>query len=162
MHRASPWQTRPAEGGFTLVELLIAITVISLVVAIGTSGLREYYERTVVRQAAEVFAADIAVTRSAAIKLRQNVSLVVREDSLAYRIRSDSGTVLRPTRRFNSDSELPLTALDLKLTGDSLTFNSRGVMISPGTREIDVARNERGARIQFNVLGRTRILSNDS
>ena len=155
-------QAKACQAGFTLVEMLIAITVISLILAIGSSGLREYRERTIVRQAAEVLAADIAVTRSAAIKLRQNVSLVLREDSLAYRIRSDSGTVLRPTRRFNTASELPLTKMDLKLTGDSLTFNARGVMISPGTREFDVARNERGARVQFNVLGRTRILSNDS
>jgi hypothetical protein len=40
-----------------------------------------------VRQAAGVVAGDIAVTRSAAIKLRRNVSMVAREDSLAERIR---------------------------------------------------------------------------
>jgi hypothetical protein len=77
-------------------------------------------------------------------------------------IRSDSGVVLRPTRSFATNSELPLTKLDLKLTGDSLTFNSRGILVSGGTREIDVARSNRGMQVQFNALGRTRIVSNDS
>ena len=151
----------PWRRGFTLVEMLIAVTIIGLVLAIGASGLRQYHERIVVREAAAVVAVDIAVTRSAAIKLRRNVSLVAREDSLAYVIRSDSGVVLRPVRTFNTGSELPLTKFDVKLTGDSLTFNSRGILVSSGTREIDVARSNRAMQVQFNALGRTRIVSND-
>ena len=150
------------KGGFTLVEMLIALTLIAVATAIGTSALRAYYETTVSRRAASVIAGDIAVTRSAAVKLGRNVSLVAREDSLSYVIRSDSGTVLYPRRSFDTESELPLTSLDVQLDGDSMTFNPRGIMISGGTRRIDVAVSSRGMRVEFNVLGRTRIVRDGS
>ncbi len=158
--RGRPWwkTETPMKSGFTLVELLIAITILSMTMAIGASALRDYHKNTVTRQAANVIAGDIAVTRSAAIKLRRNVSLVVREESLAYVIRSDSGAVLHPVRSFNTESELPLTKLDLKLDGDSLTFNSRGILVSSGERDFDVTRDDRGMRVEFTVLGRARIV----
>jgi hypothetical protein len=109
-----------------------------------------------------VIAGDIAVARSAAVKLGRNVSLVAREDSLSYVIRSDSGTVLYPRRRFDTESELPLTSLDVQLNGDSMTFNPRGILISGGTRRIDVAVSDRGMGVEFNILGRTRIVRDGS
>ena len=157
---SSPGPT--GRGGFTLVEMLIALTLIAVATAIGASALRTYYETTVSRRAAGVIAGDIAVTRSAAVKLGRNVSLVAREDSLSYVIRSDSGTVLYPRRSFDTESELPLTSLDVQLNGDSMTFNPRGIMISGGTRRIDVAVSSRGMRVEFNVLGRTRIVRDGS
>ena len=150
------------EGGFTLVEMLIALTIIAVTMAIGASALRAYYETTISRRAASVIAGDIAVTRSAAIKLRRNVSLVANEDSLSYVIRSDSGTVLYPRRSFDLGSELPLNSLDVQLDGDSMTFNPRGILISGGTRRIDVARSSRGMRVEFNILGRARIVNDGS
>ncbi len=153
---------RVGKGGFTLVEMLIALTLIAVATAIGTSALRAYYETTVSRRAASVIAGDIAVTRSAAVKLSRNVSLVAREDSLSYVIRSDSGTVLYPRRSFDTESELPLTSLDVQLNGDSMTFNPRGILISGGTRRIAVAVSDRGMRVEFNILGRTRIVRDGS
>ena len=153
---------RVGRGGFTLVEMLIALTLIAVATAIGASALRAYYETTVSRRAASVIAGDIAVTRSAAVKLGRNVSLVAREDSLSYVIRSDSGTVLYPRRSFDTQSELPLTSLDVQLDGDSMTFNPRGILISGGTRRIDVAVSSRGMGVEFNVLGRTRIVRDGS
>jgi prepilin-type N-terminal cleavage/methylation domain-containing protein len=150
------------KGGFTLVELLIALTLIAVAMAISASAFRTYYERTLARRAASVIAADIAVTRSTAIKLGRNVSLVATEDSLSYVIRSDSGTVLYPRRSFDTESELPLTSLDVQLNGDSMTFNPRGIMVSGGARRIDVAVASRGMRVEFNVLGRTRIVQDGS
>jgi prepilin-type N-terminal cleavage/methylation domain-containing protein len=150
------------KSGFTLVEMLIALTLIAVATAISASALRTYYETTTSRRAASVIAGDIAVTRSAAVKLGRNVSLVAREDSLSYVIRSDSGTVLYPRRSFDTESELPLTSLDVQLNGDSMTFNPRGILISGGTRRIDVALSSRGMRVEFNVLGRTRIVKDGS
>lgn len=150
------------KGGFTLVEMLIALTLIAVATAIGASALRSYYQTTISRRAASVIAGDIAVTRSAAVKLGRNVSLVAREDSLSYVIRSDSGTVLYPRRSFDTESELPLTSLDVQLDGDSMTFNPRGILISGGTRRIDVAVSSPGMRVEFNVLGRTRIVRDGS
>ena len=148
---------RVRNDGFTLVEMLIALTLISLALAIGASALRGYRETTIARRAASIIAGDLAVTRSAAIKLRRNVSLVAREDSLSYIIRPEGGSALRPPRLFGTEAELSLNSLNVRLPGDSLTFNSRGILISAGERRIDVGQSSRFLSIEFNLLGRTRI-----
>lgn len=149
-------------AGFTLVEMLIVITVVSLVLAVGASALRTYRETAIVREAARVVASDIAVVRSEAIKHRGNVSLVATEPELSYVIRDGEGDVLRPLRTFGTESDLPLHKLDIRFEGDSVTFNSRGVLVSGGTGEIDVGRADRTLRIEFNALGRHRIVEPDS
>ncbi len=146
---------RVGEGGFTLIEMLIAISILSLVLLVGSESITTLRERTVVDRAAAVVGSDVALTRGLAIRTRSNVSLAANEPAISYEIRDRAGTVFQ-NREFTPDSDLPLTRLDVRFTGDSLTFNSRGLLLGAGGGEIDVFGRTKSLRVVVNALARYR------
>ena len=70
---------RTSEGGFTIVEMLIVVTILSLVALLANTSYRNFRERAILNRAATVVASDMALTRSYAIRERQSVSLVADE-----------------------------------------------------------------------------------
>lgn len=149
---------RGSQSGFTLVELLIGITIMSVVGLIANSSFRTFRERTVLNRAAQVVAADAAMTRTYAIRNRANVSLVADESNQRYEIRDASGTVLK-TRWFDADSDLRLQSLNILNSGDSLTFDARGMLVS-AFGIIDVGTDAGSKRVIINGLGRHRVFTN--
>jgi len=149
---------RSNQGGFTLVELLITITIMSVVGLMANTSFRNFRQRTILNRAAQVVAADAAMTRTYAIRERTNVSLVADEGARTYQIRDASGNVLK-TRWFDADSDLRLDALDVLNSGDSLTFNARG-MLTSAFAVIDVGSTAGSKRVIVNGLGRHRVISN--
>lgn len=158
MDRTMRHPDRERQMGFTLVEALIGITIMSVVALIANTSFRSFRERTILNRAARVVAADAAMTRTFAIRERGNISLVADESNRRYEIRDASGTVLR-TRWFDTDSDLRLDSLDVLNTGDSLTFNSRGMLVS-GFGIIDIGSDAGSRRVVVNGLGRHRVLTN--
>jgi prepilin-type N-terminal cleavage/methylation domain-containing protein len=146
------------QHGFTLVELLITITILSVVGLMANTSFRTFRQKTILNRAARVVAADAAMTRTYAIRQRANVSLVADESTQSYQIRDASGTVLK-TRWFDVDSDLPLDSLDVLNTGDSLTFNARGMLVS-SFAVIDVGSSAGSKRVIVNGLGRHRVVTN--
>ncbi|MGH7540519.1 MAG: GspH/FimT family pseudopilin [Gemmatimonadota bacterium] len=139
--------------GFTVVELAISLATTAILLAIGYGAMRQYAEATTARKVAVQIAADIALTRSHAIQRRENVSLVARETQRDYVVRDLAGTVF--TRRsFGAGSDLVLTSMVVSTAGDSLTFNSRGLLLG-GTGTVTVARGTRAHDVLVNALGRT-------
>lgn len=143
-------------SGFTIVELLIAIIMATVLLSVVYGGYRQFNEALVVKKAASLLGADVALTRSYAIQNRSNVSLVADETARDYAIRDTSGAVLA-RRSFDDESGLPLERFDVKADGDSLTFNARGLMAGGGGVEIDVARGDRVRTLSVNALGRYRV-----
>jgi prepilin-type N-terminal cleavage/methylation domain-containing protein len=146
------------QRGFTLVELLIGITIMSVVGLIANSSFRNFRERTILNRAAQVVAADAAMTRTYAIRNRANVSLVADESNQRYEIRDAAGNVLK-TRWFDAESDIRLGSLDILNTGDSLTFNSRGMLVS-AFGVIDIGTDSGSKRVIVNGLGRHRVITN--
>lgn len=144
--------------GFTLVEMLIALTVFGTLAAMSNTAFRDFRQKTAVNRAARVVAGDAALVRTHAIRNRGNVSLVADESARSYQIRDAGGTVIK-TRQFDRDSDLPLNSLNVRLAGDSLTFNSRG-MLTSAFALIDVASDGASKRVIVNGLGRSRIIVN--
>jgi prepilin-type N-terminal cleavage/methylation domain-containing protein len=149
---------RGNQRGFTLVELLIGITIMSVVGLIANTSFRTFRQRTILNRAAQVVAADAALTRTYAIRQRANISLVADESTQSYQIRDTSGAVLR-TRQFDVDSDLPLDSLNIVNAGDSLTFNARGMLVS-AFGVIDIGSNAGSKRVIVNGLGRHRVVTN--
>lgn len=147
-------RTDPRQAvGFTLIELLIAIVMTGVLLALVYGGYREFNEAMVVKKAGGVLGADVALTRSYAIQRRSNVSLVANEASRNYMIRDTSGAILA-RRSFDNQAALPLQRFDVKTLGDSLTFNSRGLLTAGALIEIDLGRGDRDRTISVNALGR--------
>jgi prepilin-type N-terminal cleavage/methylation domain-containing protein len=149
---------RNNQSGFTLVEVLISLTIVSILVLMSNTAFRNFRQRTILNRAARVVAADAALTRTYAIRGRANVSMVADEANQRYEIRDGSGKVLK-TRQFDGDSDLPLDSLNVRLTGDSLTFNARGMLVTAFAL-IDVGTISGSRTVQVNGLGRYRIVNN--
>jgi prepilin-type N-terminal cleavage/methylation domain-containing protein len=144
---------RSCDHGFTVVELSIALSALAVIAAVSIGAFRQYAEATSARKAAVQIAADVGLTRSFAIQRRANVSLVVDESNLTYVVQDDGGTVLM-RRDFGVGSEMPLSTMVLNTTGDSLTFNSRG-LIAQGAVRFNVGRRDHAQQVDVNALGRT-------
>lgn len=149
---------RGNQRGFTLVELLIGLTIMSVVGLMANTSFRNFRQRTILNRAAQVVAADAAMTRTYAIRARANVSMVADESNQSYQIRDAAGNVLK-TRWFDADSDLRLSDLDIRLAGDSLTFNARGMLVSAFAL-IDVGSDSDSKTVTVNGLGRHRITTN--
>lgn len=146
------------QRGFTLVEMLITLTIMSVVGLIANSSYRDFRHRTILNRAAQVIAADAALTRTYAIRSRANVSMVADESNQSYQIRDAAGNVLK-TRWFDADSDLGLQQLNIRTFGDSLTFNARGMLVSAFAL-IDVGNDSDSKTVVVNGLGRHRIITN--
>lgn len=133
----------------------MALTIVSIVLGVGYSGIRSYREAATVDRAAEAVAGDVRLARSFAIQRRSTVAMVVDEAARSYAIRDESTADTLLERRFDAASELPLTLLDVA-EGNSLTFDPRGVLFAAGTVRIDVGAGERQRSIAVSKLGRTR------
>ena len=147
---------RTSECGFTLVEMLIVVTILSLVSLIANTSFRNFRERATLNRAARVIAADVALTRSYAIRERQNVSLVADEASRTYAIRTAGGDTLA-VRSLDSSTDLAIDSLNVLAAGDSITFNSRGMLLT-AVAQVDVGRASGDRRVQVNGIGRARII----
>lgn len=144
-----------SQGGFTLVELLIVLSIVSLSLLIANNSYIAFRESSTLNRAARVIAADVGLARSYAIRNRTAVALVADEGSASYVVRDASGTVYL-NRAFDVSSEMLLETLDVKLPGDSLVFNSRG-MLSLGSATVEVIRSGGSRQVEFNAVGRWRI-----
>lgn len=151
-------ERRNNQAGFTLVELLIVMSIVSLSMLIANSSYISFRESSALNRAARVVAADVALTRSYAIRNRTAVSLVADEANRSYVVRDEAGNVYL-NRMFDATSDMALETLDLSPSGDSIAFNSRG-MLTLGTATIDVGRSGSSRRVTLNAIGRWRIVNN--
>ena len=147
---------RTSERGFTIVEMLIVVTILSLVSLLANTSFRNFRERAILNRAARVVAADMALTRSLAIRERQNVSLVADEAGRTYVIRTADGDTLA-VRSLVSSTDRPIDSLNVLATGDSITFNSRGLLLTAVAR-VDIGRASGDRQVQVNGVGRSRII----
>lgn len=151
-------ERRSSQGGFTLVELLIVMSIVSLSLLIANTSYVSFRESSALNRAARVVAADVALTRSYAIRNRTAVSLVADETTRSYVIRDESGNVYL-NRVFDAASEMALENLEVSSPGDSIAFNSRG-MLALGAATIDLGRSGSSRRVTLNAIGRWRITTN--
>jgi Tfp pilus assembly protein FimT len=78
------------------------------------------------RRAAQVFARDLALARSMAVRGRENVVVRFDESGLAYEVETASGRELA-NRRFGPDEDVDLDGITIGEAGDSIVFSNRGI-----------------------------------
>lgn len=144
--------------GFTVVELLIVVTIIGFVALVSYPSFRTFRDKATVHRAAELMIADITRTRSQAIKRNENISLVADVNTQSYEIRSVAG-VLLGGRVFDADNDLALSYMDIANVGDSLTFNSRGLLTSALGR-VALSNGRDTVGVIVNMVGTTRMVTN--
>lgn len=149
-----------SRGGFSLLELVIVLVIVGVTLGIGMVGYRSYQEGTAARRAAEVFAMDLSVARSSAVRERRPVTVIFDEANLSYRIQTSEGRVIR-VRDFSPGGEIRVGAISLDLDGDEVVFNGRGIAdLAGASGSLGRARFQAGSgryEVQFNALGTARI-----
>jgi len=114
-------------GGFTLLELTIVLVLTGLVMAIAGLTFSGYFQRSSARRAAQVFARDLSLARSTALRSRSKVVIRFDETNRWYQIVSKESGSQIVRRRFGEDADVALSGINLMIAGDSLVFNVKGV-----------------------------------
>jgi prepilin-type N-terminal cleavage/methylation domain-containing protein len=114
-------------AGFTLIELIVVLSISA--VALTLAGLRfnGYFERIAAEKAALVFAQDLTLARSWAVRTREPVVIRFYESSLWYEVEAQSTATEVARRRFGGNADIDLSGVTLDMAGDSLVFDSRGI-----------------------------------
>jgi prepilin-type N-terminal cleavage/methylation domain-containing protein len=137
-----------SEDAFTLLELLIALTLVGIAVGIGATGFRHFSRSVALDHAADVVQGELARAKMLAVSRREAVGVRL-SSSGRMSLEAADGTVL--SRRDLSRGALRVDRAEIRPRW--FRFNSRG-MASPGS--VYLYRGDRGIRLVSNFLGRVR------
>lgn len=148
-------------GGFTLIELIVVLTLSAVMLGFAGLTVGRYLGRTAARRAAQVFAQDLTRARNFAVRTRTPVVLRFDEAGLEYELVTLDGATDIVRRRFSSSDGVDLSAIELDLDGDSLVFDRRGfadLSGASGTLGMATFRSGQWAYgVSFNGLGASRV-----
>lgn len=149
--------------GFTLLEMIVVLALISVAMGVSVSYFGDFRDRTAARRAADVFVRDLQVARATAMRERNTTSVVFDEVALSYVIRTSANRVVT-TRDFGAAGEVRVQALDLQLTGDSVPFDPRGIATLAGAggslaKAVFRVRNHE-FEVSFSALGAAEVAGN--
>lgn len=136
-------------SGFTLIELMISVTVLIILLSISVPSFTSVFTRMRVEGVANELAADLQYARSESIRLRLDVSLTPDADGLGYQL-LNAGTALKAVRF--------ATGLQIS-TGTAVTFSQlRGMS---NAVSLDLWATGAALRIVTNAMGRVLMCSPD-
>ncbi len=135
--------------GFTLPELLIALTVVSTMLALGWSGVRDFREASALQAAARRVTAQLSLARRLAVNRRETIRFRIVDRDLAL-TEEDGRPLLRVP--VGGPDGLPVDSVDVRPA--TMRFNDRG-QAAPGS--VYLYRGRRSIRVVCNFLGRLRI-----
>lgn len=145
---------RHRNAGFTLIEMLVVMLIISVMTTIAAGRYRTYLDRVGPERAARLIGTYLSLTRGYAIQRRAPVSLVLDTTEHKMWIRSATDTIR--SLELGADSDFRIETLTMGFPGDSISFSSRGVCREcglTGTGVITVAGRDEGYVVTFNALG---------
>lgn len=146
--------------GMTLVEVLVAMTLALVTLTTALTVFSGYLGRTTAQRAAQVFARDLALARSSAVRSREWVFVTFDEVALTYTVRTATGDTV-VSRGFGGSSEVRLDSIDLEIIGDSVGFDAKGVAdLSGAGGPLGFARFAAGGfvyLVSFNSMGASRV-----
>lgn len=157
---------RPLRGaaGFTLLELLIVLVLSGVTLGFASLSLSGYLHRSSAQRAAQVFAQDLSLARSAALRAREPVVIRFFETSRWYTVSVQATGTELARRRFGVNADIDLSGVDLLMGGDSLLFSRRGVAdltsstgTIPGLGEARFASGVTSYTVFFNAMGASRV-----
>lgn len=148
-------------GGFTLIEILIVLTIGAVVITMGTLTFSGYFHRTSARRAAQLFAQDLVAARGFAIRSQEPVVIRFYEPTLWYEVEVQSTSTEIARRRFGANADIDLSGVTLDMAGDSLVFDRRGLADMSGAGgALGTATFSSGAvtyTVSFNGMGASKI-----
>ena len=147
------------EKGFTLIELTVVLILAGVTVGLSIGGLSEYSQRIGAHSAAQLFARDLSLARAQAVRGRESVVIRFSESSRWYSVSTMATGRELIRRRFDVNADIDLAAIDLEITGDTMFFNSRGVLSTLGAQlgTATFSTTTETYAVLFNTLGSSRV-----
>lgn len=150
-----------ARRGFTLLEVVIVLSVSAIVLTLGLVSFGGYFQRIAAERAAQVFAQDLTMARNLAYRSRQTVVIRFYESGLWYEVEVQETAYEVARRRFGASADIDLSAVTLAMAGDSIVFDSRGTADLTGALgPLGTATFSSGAAsytVSFNSMGASKI-----
>jgi prepilin-type N-terminal cleavage/methylation domain-containing protein len=115
-----------SRAGFTLIELVTVLVIAAVGLTYATLAFSGYFQRVNAERAAQLFAQDLALARTVAMRSRERVVIRFYEAGLWYEIEAQASGTKLATRRFGTNADIELSAIGLGMPGDSLVFDRRG------------------------------------
>lgn len=148
-------------AGFTLIELIVVLSIAAVGLTFASVVFRSYFQRVSAERAAQVFAQDLTLARSWAVRSREPVVIRFYEGSLWYEVEAQSTATEVARRRFGVNADIALTGVTLDIAGDTLVFDSRGIAdLSDAGGALGIATFSSGAvtyTVSFNSMGASKI-----
>jgi len=148
-------------GGFTLLELVIVVSVAAIGLTYATLAFGGYFQRVNAERAAQVFAQDLTLARNSAVRARERVVIRFFEVGLWYEVEAQTTGTTLATRRFGTNADIDLTGVALALPGDSVVFDVRGMAdLSGAGGPLGTATFSSGAMtytVSFNSMGASKL-----
>jgi len=107
-------------SGFTLIELMVTLGVLSIALAIGVPSLRQFVIDNRVTAQANLLVSSLNVARSEAIKRSDNIVVTANSGTnwhLGWTVATSGGTTLRTQEAFEGDATLVGTANSITFAG---------------------------------------------
>jgi prepilin-type N-terminal cleavage/methylation domain-containing protein len=159
--RWAPGPERALQAGFTLLELLLVLSIAAVGLSFALLSFGGYFQRVNAERAAQVFAQDLTLARNWAVRSREPVVIRFYESSLWYEVEAQATTTEVARRRFGVNADIDLSGVTLDFPGDSVVFDLRGIADLSGIGgPLGTATFSSGAvsyTVSFNSMGASKI-----
>lgn len=113
-------------AGFTLVELLIAVAIFGIVLALGIPGFKVWMQNAQIRTATESLQNGLQMARGEAVRRNEKVKFVLGSGT-SWTVSTDAGTQLQS--RLSSEGSKNVTLTVTPTGAARVTFNSLGRVV---------------------------------
>lgn len=107
--------------------MLVVITIAAVGLGYALLSFSGYFQGANAQRAAQVFAQDLTLARTAAVRSRDRVVVRFNESSRWYALQTAGGATEIVRRRFGLNADIDLTGVALNMPGDTLVFDRRGI-----------------------------------
>lgn len=157
----SPGGSGYGRCGFTLIEMAVVLSIVAVGLTFALLAFTGYFQRVNAQRAAQIFAQDLSLARTMAVRSRDRVVVRFDESSLWYAVESAGGATEVVRRRFGFNADVDLTGVTLDLPGDTLVFDHRGMAdLSGAGGPLGTATFSSGAMtytVSFNSMGASKL-----
>jgi prepilin-type N-terminal cleavage/methylation domain-containing protein len=137
--------------GFTLIELVVVLTVLTVVVALGAPRLGPAFDRIATDGAARDVTTAIAVARAAAVLRGTRARLRIGADSL--RVDREGPLGWEPYARWPGPSAV---GVSLEVTNPEIVFGPLGLGWGPANTRVQLRRGSQLETVTTSRLGRVK------
>ena len=161
----------PIERGVTLLELLVALAVLAILIAVGVPGLREFIITQRLKAAAETVYADLTLARDEALHRNRKISIAfdfeeggarwcyAPSDHLPCDCQRDECGIGTHGARGTTEAAFRKISLRTNFYHQTVSFHPVRGTANPGT--ITLTARDQSIAVRVSTLGRIRLCAED-